>query len=65
MRDEQILRLDVPVQDAAGVAVAEAAQQLVQEQLHVPAVKAARVPLQVLRQVRVLRRKLTFQSAEA
>ena len=54
VRDEQILRLDVPVQDVASVAVAEAAQQLVHEQLHVLGVKTARVAVQVLSQVRVL-----------
>ena len=54
VRDEQVLRLDVPVQDAAGVAVAESPQQLVHEQLHVLGVKAARMAVQVLSQVRVL-----------
>ena len=55
LRYEQVLWFQISVQDAAGVAVAESPQQLVHEELYVPAVQTARVLLQVLRQVRVLR----------
>ena len=56
LADEEILRLDVAVQDPPAVAVAEAPQELEQEQPHVPGAEAARILLEVLRQVRVLKR---------
>ena len=44
------------MQDPPAVAVAEAPQELEQEQPHVPGAEAARILLEVLRQVRVLKR---------
>jgi len=55
LADEQVLRLDVPVEDAPPVAVAEAAEELKEEELGVARRQTARMTLQVLRQVRVLR----------
>ena len=50
--DEEVLRLDVSVEDPAGVTEGEAAQELKHEELDVPLGEAARVVLQVLGQVR-------------
>jgi hypothetical protein len=58
LRDEQVLRLDVSVQDPPPVAVGQAAEELEEEQLHVLRVQTALVPLKVLRQVRVLEKKM-------
>lgn len=48
LADEEVLGLDVAVQHQPFVAVREAAQQLEEEEAHVPGVQAAAVPLQIL-----------------
>ncbi len=55
--DEQVLGLDVAVQDPPPVAVGQAAEQLEEKELGILRVEAARVLLQVLRQVRVLKQR--------
>jgi hypothetical protein len=46
------------VEDPAPVAVVQAPEQLEEEELRVPRVQAARVLVQVLRKVRVLKREI-------
>jgi len=52
--DEQVLRLDIPMEDTPLVAVGESTEQLEEEQAHVAMVQAARMLLHVLRQIRIL-----------
>ncbi len=56
LADEQVLRLDVPVQDPSAVTVGKTSEQLEQEQLHILGIQSALILLQVLRKVRVLQK---------
>lgn len=55
LTDEEVLRLDVSVQDSSPMAVRKTSKQLEEEQLDVLGVETARILLQVLREIRVLR----------
>jgi hypothetical protein len=55
LTDQEVLRLDVAVEDPSLMAVAQAPQQLEQEQLRVPGAQPTRVSLHVLTQISVLK----------
>jgi hypothetical protein len=55
LTDQEVLRLDVAVEDPSLMAVAQASQQLEQEQLRVSGAQPARVSFHVLTQISVLK----------
>ena len=61
LTDQEVLRLDVAVEDPPLMAVAQASQQLEQEQLRVPGAQPAWVSFHVLTQISVLQILKIFQ----
>ena len=63
LADEQILRLQVPVQYLAFVNVRQSAQQLEREEAHVVGRQTARMAFQILSQIRMLNMHHTYMMA--